>query len=464
MHAGKIAEGFDFQLVGRLLMGLTFSLVLAGTAEANDVDSPLAKLELHDGDGIVFYGDSITHQRLYSQYVEDYFYTRFPKMRLRIHNAGVSGSVAWEALERFEPDVAAYKPKYVTVLLGMNDGNHEPFNQTIFATYRRDMTTIFEKIKQIGAIPILMTPTMFDARMRHKWRPNADPDSTELYNAVLAYYGAWLRELAMEQGLGFVDLWGPMNNFALERRKTEPTYTLVPDAVHPNPNGHIIMAVSMIREFGLSRLVSSIRIVPAADNSSKFFVKGGQLSQFVRRDDGVEFHWQADSLPWVFPDRAALDERAVSVSHQVNIETLEIHGLSPGKYALSIDGIDVDTYETIELEHRIDLAGNSKTPQYQQALIVANLNKQRNEGPINALRDEWWNFQDYVDARRDAKEKPDDPKLKKALSDAELKISGMDRRVADADAKAKVIEDKIIESNKPPLRKYVLRRIKANAN
>ena len=57
----------------------------------------ITKIEIQDGDGIVFYGDSITHQRLYTQYVEDYFYTRFPTKRLRLHNAGVSGSVAWEA-------------------------------------------------------------------------------------------------------------------------------------------------------------------------------------------------------------------------------------------------------------------------------------------------------------------------------------------------------------------------------
>ncbi len=102
-------------------------------------------MELKDGDSIVFYGDSITHQRLYTQYLEDYFYTRYPHTHLKIHNAGVSGSVAWEALTRFEDDVAAYKPKYVTVLLGMNDGNHEPFNQSIFETYRRDMTRSFTR-------------------------------------------------------------------------------------------------------------------------------------------------------------------------------------------------------------------------------------------------------------------------------------------------------------------------------
>jgi len=93
---------------------------------------------------------------------------------------------------------------------------------------------------------------------------------------------------------------------------------------------------------------------------------------------------------------------------------------------LTIGGAEVGLYDNTELEHHIELQGNSKTPQYQQALVVANLNKQRNEGPINALRDEWWNFQDYVDARREAKEDPDNATLKKALSDAEQKINGME--------------------------------------
>ena len=79
------------------------------------------KLELADGDCLVFLGDSITHQCLYTQYVEDYFYTRFPNIRVKYHNAGVGGAKAWDALERFERDVAAYKPKYVTILLGMNE-------------------------------------------------------------------------------------------------------------------------------------------------------------------------------------------------------------------------------------------------------------------------------------------------------------------------------------------------------
>jgi lysophospholipase L1-like esterase len=106
------------------------SLVLAAaTAGAADFPAPLKTLDLNDGDTVVFLGDSITHQCLYTQYVEDFFYTRYPHKRIRFHNAGIGGAKGWDALQRFDRDVAAYKPKYVTVLLGMNDGATHPSNR-----------------------------------------------------------------------------------------------------------------------------------------------------------------------------------------------------------------------------------------------------------------------------------------------------------------------------------------------
>ena len=99
-------------------------------------------MELKEGDTVVFLGDSITHQCLYTQYVEDYFYTRFPNKRLRFHNAGVGGDRASSALARFDEDVASFKPKYVTILLGMNDGSYRDFDKAIFDTYQQDMTKL----------------------------------------------------------------------------------------------------------------------------------------------------------------------------------------------------------------------------------------------------------------------------------------------------------------------------------
>ncbi len=102
---------------------------------------------------------------------------------------------------------------------------------------------------------------------------------------------------------------------------------------------------------------------------------------------------------------------------------------------------------------------NPKTPQYQQALGVALLNKQRNEGPIDALRNEWWNYQDYVDARRDVQQHPDNTQCQEALSKASVQINGMKERVAHDDAEAKVIEDHIYEINKPVTHVYQLVRV-----
>ena len=54
-------------------------------------------------------------------------------------------------MQRFDRDVAAYKPKYVTVLLGMNDGQYQPFNQEIWNRYHADMTELVGKIVDAGA-------------------------------------------------------------------------------------------------------------------------------------------------------------------------------------------------------------------------------------------------------------------------------------------------------------------------
>jgi lysophospholipase L1-like esterase/pimeloyl-ACP methyl ester carboxylesterase len=427
-------------------------------ARPGDLKSPLTRLEVNDGDSIVFFGDSITHQCLYTQYVEDYFYTRFPKMRLRMHNAGVSGDVAWEALERFDGDVAAYKPKYVMVLLGMNDGNHEPFNQAIFDTYRHDMTAIFRRIEKINATPIILTPTMFDARIRRIRRPAADTESTSLYNAVLAYYGAWLRERAVEQGFGFVDLWGPLNDATLEQRKTDPNFTLVPDSVHPGPAGHVVMAAAIVHDLGLPRQVSNLRITLDAKGQHQVEAAGGQLRDLRWHDNRLEFTWHAECLPWVLPEEAQTGVRLTDLGHRLSRESLEIHGLAPGKYALIIDGHDVGAFDSEQLELHVELQDNARTPQYHQALEIARLNERRNEGAVDALRDEWWKFQEYIDARREARAHPDSVQAADKLSEAKRQIGGMARRVAEDEVEAKRIEDKIYELNRPPARKYALVR------
>ncbi|QDU41151.1 GDSL-like Lipase/Acylhydrolase [Maioricimonas rarisocia] len=438
-------------------------LLLAGPAmaqeDAQKFPAPLPKLELSDGDSIVFLGDSITHQCLYTQYVEDYFYTRFPQMRLKLHNAGVGGARAWDALARFDEDVAAYKPKYVTILLGMNDGSYRPYDETVFQTYRQDMTELIGRLQSIDAMPIPMTPTMFDARAARMGNRQRDPEAVALYNSVLAYYGTWLRDVAQQQGFGFVDMWSPLNNITIEQRKTDPDFTLIRDAVHPGPDGQVVMATAIVNDLGLQRQLSNIRITRGADGEPAVRASGGEVSDLEFTDEGVSFTWSAKGLPWVLPEDAREGAKLTRLGHRLSREALEVHGLPAGRYTLTIDDAEVGRWSADALARHIELQENEKTPQYQQALTVAGLNKQRNEGPVRSLRGEWSQFQRYARTKRSVKENPGNEQLETQLMALEERIAGMDERVEGFNRQAKEFEDQIFEVNQPQPRRYVLRRV-----
>src|SRR4051794_12992006 len=69
---------------------------------------------LKDGDRVVFYGDSITDQRLYTTFVETYVVTRFPKLNVSFVHSGwggdrVTGGGGGSIDLRLKRDVFAYK-------------------------------------------------------------------------------------------------------------------------------------------------------------------------------------------------------------------------------------------------------------------------------------------------------------------------------------------------------------------
>jgi lysophospholipase L1-like esterase len=95
---------------------------------------------LKNNDTVVFYGDSITEQNYYNQWVELYVATRFPSMRVHFYGAGVggdrvSGGGGGTIDERLARDVFPLKPTVITVMLGMNDGAYQPTTDAIQTAY-----------------------------------------------------------------------------------------------------------------------------------------------------------------------------------------------------------------------------------------------------------------------------------------------------------------------------------------
>src|SRR6185503_8699193 len=115
--------------------------------------APAAEFFVHDGDRVVFLGDSITEQRLYTTYIEAYALTRHPQWRLTFRNVGWGGDTAWlrqrahpDESKLFAADAAAQqkmvedavgrglrrdvlplKPTAVTIDFGMNDHSYQAF-------------------------------------------------------------------------------------------------------------------------------------------------------------------------------------------------------------------------------------------------------------------------------------------------------------------------------------------------
>jgi lysophospholipase L1-like esterase len=417
--------------------------------------SPPAKLDLRDGDTIVFLGDSITHQCLYTQYLEDFFYTRMPNVHLRFHNAGVGGDRASDALERFDMDVAAYKPKYVTILLGMNDGGYKQWDARTFDAYQKGMLELLDKINSIGATAIVMGPTMYDREaLLLEAKPGKrgfDSDAGKYYNAVLAYYGTYMRDQANERGLSYVDMFAALNDLTAQERINDPNFTMIPGAVHPNANGHTVMAASFLDALHMPATASNTQATLTAKGWKVTVGPGGNVTDIDGDADHLTFTAQNPALPWILPPDTALGYKLCIAGHHHSTEPFRAVGLSPGKYELKIDGQRIGVFAASLLANKIELQNFPKSPQYQQALAVANLDKEKNDKIVHPMRDLYGHLKGKRHEKGAAPES-----VQSFIDQIKPKLAELDKAQAEYD-------QKIYDAAKPKPLKYELSKVSTSS-
>lgn len=206
---------------------------------------------LKDADLVAICGDSITEQRLYSLYIQQYLMLCQPQKNLMTTQFGWGGETAPRFLSRVDNDVLPFKPSVVTLCYGMNDGKYRPVDDPLtrrsLGAYRSSLTRTIEKLKQNDVRVIVVgSPGAVDPK-NYK-RPDS---SAEQYNDTLAAFGATAREVAEAQGTLFADVHTVMNE---SMRKAKATlgedYLIARDGVHPNPNGHLAMAYAFLKALG----------------------------------------------------------------------------------------------------------------------------------------------------------------------------------------------------------------------
>ena len=283
------------------------SLTLAAAAFAQ------SGFQIKPNDTVVFYGDSITDQRMYTVLAETYIVTRFPQYNVRFVHSGwggdrVTGGGGGPVEERIKRDVIPYKPTVVTVMLGMNDGSYRAFDEAIFKRYSTGYEKLVDMIRA-GAPGIRMTfiqPSPYDDITR-------DPNFNGGYNDVLVRYGAFLKELAgrtdaakiADLNTGVVEMLKRANAVDPENAKK-----IVPDRIHPAWGGHLIMAAELLKSWGAPKLVTNVEIDAAAGR-----IVNAENATVSEWKSGAGYSWrQKDAaLPMPLPDKTAPSVACLSV-------------------------------------------------------------------------------------------------------------------------------------------------------
>jgi len=198
---------------------------------------------------IVCFGDSITGvyfhtggQRAWCDMLGIALQRIYPRAKIEMFNAGLSGNSTIEGLARMEKDVSVHQPHLVVVMFGMNDckygGKPEEFGE--------NLEKIVQRSREIGAEVILCTP-------------NSIYPQDQLRVPYLAGFAEIVRKTAARMAVPLVDCYRVYEDL----RAVSPTewMLLMSETVHPAMHGHKLFA-EVIAETITDRRISLVDVPP----------------------------------------------------------------------------------------------------------------------------------------------------------------------------------------------------------
>ena len=382
-------------------------LVLAGWLGNLQAAEP--EFFLRDNDRVVFLGDSITEQRLYTTYVEAYALTRYPAWNFVFRNVGWGGDTAWlrqrahpdegtlfaapEAAQQemvkkavgagLERDVLPLKPTVVTIDFGMNDHSYQAFREDIFKAYVSSQAELARVLKAHGARVALLTSQPIEEH-----RPDPDQD---VKNQSLRKFSDGLKDVAAKQDALFVDQFAPYLAIMMRERAAKADALVGGgDAVHPGPAGHTLMAWAILKGLGAPALVASAEfdVTRGWWRSKLVEPRQCQVQNIKYANGALSFDRLAAALPMPVDARAEAALKLAPILDDLNRDELTIAGLKSGRYDVLIDGAVVATVTAAELAKGWNLASVA-TPETRQAREVLDLVFKKND----LYFDRWRNVQ-----------------------------------------------------------------------
>jgi len=354
---------------------------------------------LKDNDTWVMAGDSITAQRLHTNYIEAFFRTRYPQLKLHFRNSGIGGNRTGSILDRFDYDVAAWKPTIVSIELGMNDvGGADPEKADCAAGYIAGMKKLADGIRSLNAQPVFFSSSpVNDGSVLGAWTSNR-------CHAIHPFTEA-LKELGQKENIRMVDqyhpllaLWGPnktlddANALAARVRLMKPESNIpdlkvlqtfanswegkpaaiaLGDSVHPGQAGQFMMAATILAGLDVDREVSSATVKP---DGTVVAAKGCKISDISAKDGKLAFTRLDERTPW--PLASAFLPAVLSMMPEIadlSRYTLTIPGLPAGQYTVAMGGKTVATLSNKDLAKGWNMSTLAEGPVADRANKIINL-------------------------------------------------------------------------------------------
>ena len=167
----------------------------------------------------------------------------YPELNVRIINMGISGNQIRDLDRRWETDVMALHPDWVSVLIGINDvwrqfdspqrvEQHVPLDE-YEATYDALIRRTLPHVKGM----ILMTPYFME------------PNQADPMRARMDEYGQIVKELAAQYGLPCVDTQAAWDGLFQHMHPCNIAW----DRIHPNQVGCMFLAKTFLAAVGFDR-------------------------------------------------------------------------------------------------------------------------------------------------------------------------------------------------------------------
>lgn len=249
--------------------------------------------QLKPGDKLAITGDSITEQKQYSVFIQDYLLMCKPVDNVRTMQFGWGGETSWGFLARLDNDCLQFKPTIATTCFGMNDGGYGPLNPERFEKYKTATNGLVDAFEKSGARVVLGSPGVVDQNTAY----GKDRAKADIYNQTLKAERDVVEAIAKQRGVAFADVYTPMMDVmqTADAKYGSSYHVAGADGVHPSANGHLVMAYAFLKALGCDGNIGTINVDLASKKAT------ASEGQSVKNFDGSALTIESSRYPFCFP-------------------------------------------------------------------------------------------------------------------------------------------------------------------